>query len=170
MEKRRIPPIEEGRIRLRLIEETDLPMTLKWRNQDHIRKWFINPEIISTEQHWEWFQKYLERNDDYLFIIEETRDLQQPIGQISIYNIDWEQRYGEYGRLLIGEPKARSKGIAKEATRLLLAYAFGQLRFEEIHLVVFDNNEPAIHIYQDIGFCELSQMDRLKTMSIFKKN
>lgn len=164
MGKRIIAPVEEGRIRLRLIEEADLGMTRKWRNQDQIRKWFIHPDVISTEQHLEWFRKYLQRDNDYLFIIEENRVLKRPVGQISIYNIDWSKKIGEFGRLLIGELKVHGTGLAKDATRLLISYSFEELGLEEIELDVFGTNKPAIAIYQACGFREISDLEGLKRM------
>ena len=54
MPKRIIAPLVNGRVRLRLLEEADLPMTLAWRNQDHIRKWFFHSDVITPEQHRRW--------------------------------------------------------------------------------------------------------------------
>jgi diamine N-acetyltransferase len=163
--KKLIPQrIEKGRIRLRLLEESDLPMTLRWRNQDHIRKWFVHSEVISAEQHQEWFKQYLERDNDYVFIIEETRNFHKPVGQISLYNIDWKQRRADYGRLLIGEPNAQGKGIAKKANYLLLHYAFAILGLNKVELEVFTDNEPAIAIYRGCRFREVSELNGLKKM------
>ena len=72
MGKRHIPPLEAGRIRLRLLEEQDLPRTLAWRNQDHIRRWFFSSEPLTPEQHAGWFARYQQRDDDFVFIIEEA--------------------------------------------------------------------------------------------------
>ena len=164
MTKRKISPIENGRIRLRLIEESDLPMTLAWRSQDRIRKWFLHSEIVSSEQHEEWFSQYSQRDDDYLFIIEEIRDLKKPVGQISIYKIDWEGKRAEFGRLMIGEKEARGKGIAREATGLILNFAFENLGLDEVELVVKKDNKPAVTIYRDFGFNEIHESSGLKKM------
>lgn len=154
-------PITKEHIRLRLLEESDLPMTLKWRNQDHIRKWFIHSDLISPEKHREWFDAYLLRDNDYLFIIEETENLNKPVGQISLYNIDGDRKWAEYGRLMIGEADARGRGLAKEASRLLLQYAFKVLGMERVELEVFRDNEPAIAIYRSCGFREVSELEGL---------
>jgi RimJ/RimL family protein N-acetyltransferase len=166
MAKRFLSPIEKHRIRLRLLEESDLPMTLGWRNQDHIRKWFIQSEIILPEQHQEWFRQYLERDNDYVFIIEETQRFRRAVGQISLYKINWEKRQGEFGRLMIGEADARASGIAKEATYLLLRYAFRTLGLNKIELDVMSDNEPAIAIYRSYGFVEVLDSNGLKKMAI----
>ena len=164
MAKRQVGPIEGGEVRLRLLEEADLPMTLAWRNEDHIRKWFLHSDIITEEQHRSWFDRYSRRDDDFVFIIEETEDLWKPVGQISLYNIDWGQRTAEYGRLMIGERDAVGKRLAKKATKLLLDYAFGSLGLEKIELEVLSGNAPALAIYRSCGFFEVSERDGLKKM------
>jgi diamine N-acetyltransferase len=159
-----IPPIESGQLRLRLLERSDLPMTLRWRNQDHIRRWFIHSDLISSDQHERWFEEYLQRDNDYLFIIEETSQFGKPVGQISLYNIDWEHKRGEFGRLLVGEPEAQCKGIAKEASSLLLNYAFTTLGFDEVELSVRTDNKPALAMYLTLGFREINESNGVRTM------
>ncbi|MCU0587249.1 MAG: GNAT family N-acetyltransferase [Syntrophobacteraceae bacterium] len=168
MPKLSIPPIEGERIVLRLLEEADLDMTLRWRNQDHIRKWFKSSAVISPSRHRAWFESYRERDDDYVFIIEERRDLFKPVGQVSLYRIDWVKRCAEFGRLMIGEPEALMKGIAKEATRLLMSYGLAQLELIKLELQVYDNNKPAIMIYRSCGFKETSSDNDMILMEAFR--
>lgn len=168
MAKRVLPPVEENNIRLRLLVENDLPLTLKWRNQDHIRKWFVHSEIISIKQHQQWFEKYQERDNDYVFIIEDKPNNYAPIGQISLYNIDWEQKSGEFGRLMIGEKEALGKGIAKNSTKMILNLAFSVFFLENLELEVFEDNSPAIAIYQSCSFKEVSTSNNLKKMVLKK--
>lgn len=164
MAKRQIGPLIGRKTRLRLLEERDLPMTLAWRNQDHIRKWFLHSDVITPEQHWNWFRSYAQRDDDFVFVIEETVDLRKPVGQISLYNIDWNRKLAEYGRVLIGEPDAAGRGLAKEATEVLLGYAFGPLGLQEVHLKVYSNNAPAVAIYRSCGFRDVAEENHLIRM------
>jgi RimJ/RimL family protein N-acetyltransferase len=150
--KRLIPPIASERVVLRPLEEADLPRTLAWRNQDHIRRWFVNPEIITPDQHRRWFASYRERDDDFVFVIEETRDLRKPIGQVSLYRVDWARGRAEYGRLMIGEADAAGHGLAREATAALLRHATTSLGMREVELEVFADNAAAIAIYTACGF------------------
>src|SRR5438876_3293579 len=136
MTKRHIEPLARGRVRLRLLDDSDLPMTLVWRNQDRVREWFINSEVIAPEDHRRWFERYITRDDDFVFIIEETQHLLTPIGQLSIYKTDFIQRRAEFGRLMIGEPNALGKGLAKEATLLACELAFTVLGLEELEAYI----------------------------------
>lgn len=152
MAKRTIPPLAGDRVRLRLLEDADLPRTLAWRNQEHIRRWFVHADAITREQHRQWFEGYRERDDDFVFVIEETRHLGKPVGQVSLYRIDWGRHRAELGRLLIGEVDATRRGLAREATALLIAYATDTWGIREIELEVFADNAPAIALYSASGF------------------
>jgi len=165
--KRPVPPFQGGGVRLRLLEEGDLPLTLAWRNQDHIRRWFFTPEVISPEQHRAWFEKYLERDDDFVFVIEETEELRRPVGQVALYRVDWEAGRAEYGRLLIGDSAAAGKGLARRATSLLLREALGRWGLDAIHLEVRADNAKAIAVYDACGFrvttSESGRLSMIKT-------
>jgi RimJ/RimL family protein N-acetyltransferase len=154
MTKRSIDPINGERVRLRPLAESDLPMTLAWRNQDHIRRWFINSDLLTYEQHHGWFEQYARRDDDFVFIIEETEEMLKPVGQAAIYKIDWELQRGEFGRIFIGEPEAVGKGLAREATALILDYAFGQLRLKEVEAYILSANAASLAVVYSCGFSE----------------
>jgi RimJ/RimL family protein N-acetyltransferase len=162
--KRSLAPLAGDRVRLRLIEETDLARTLAWRNQDHIRRWFVHADVIGPEQHRQWFESYRERDDDFVFLIEETQALRKPVGQVSLYRIDWERRRAEYGRLLIGEEDARGRGLAREATEVLLGHAATAWTIREVELEVFADNAAAIAIYAACGFRVEDRRGRLLCM------
>jgi RimJ/RimL family protein N-acetyltransferase len=88
------------------------------------------------------------------------------VGQISLYGINWDNQTAEFGRLMIGEVQARGKGIAKEATYLLLDFGFRVMNLKEIVLEVKENNEAALAIYRTAGFNETSREMDLVRMSI----
>lgn len=167
MAKRRLSPIEGDRIILRLLERDDLPLTLSWRNRDEIRKWFLNTTIIPADGHYAWFERYQELDNDFIFLILAKGLNNAPVGQISLYGIDWDARTAEFGRLMIGEPHAKGRGFAREATHLLLDYSFGVMQLKEITLEVKENNEVAIAMYRLTGFIETGRGNGLVTMSIW---
>lgn len=166
--KRPLRSTSDEKICLCLLEEEDLPTTLSWRNQDEIRKWFFHSEILTYEQHLEWFHSYQGSDDDYVFIIKELGSRNKPVGQLALYNIDWEKRVAEFGRLMIGELSEQGKGLAYAATNLALKIAFEQLDLSEIYLEVFSDNRRALSLYQKIGFKIQSSHDSIVKMSLFK--
>ncbi len=166
MPKRTILPIENERVILRLLEMDDLPLTLSWRNQDNIRKWFIHTDIILDEKHYSWFERYSELDNDFVFMIL-AKDLEnQPVGQISLYNINWEAGSAEYGRLMIGNPIAQGKGYAKQSTILLLDFAFNILKCREVFLEVKSDNISAMAVYKSAGFVTTESSNELTKMII----
>lgn len=168
MPKLKLPPIVGDRIILRLLEQNDLPLTLLWRNQDKIRKWFINTDVIQEDKHLAWFERYMKLDNDFIFVIL-AKDLDNlPVGQISLYNINWEISRAEYGRLMIGHPIAKGKGYARQATALLLDFAFNTLDLNEVFLEVKSDNRSAIAIYESAGFSITKQSSNLITMAIRK--
>lgn len=174
MPKQSLAPIIGTHVRLRLLTAADLPLTRVWRNQDHIRTWFLSSAVITAEQHAAWFRAYTQKDSDFVFIIEEThdlrKDLHKPVGQIALYNIDWERGRAEYGRLLIGEPGAARRGLAKEATQLLLAYSFQQFGLKEVRLEVLSHNAAAIALYRTCGFQQTAIHNGVISMRITPTN
>ena len=157
MPKRPVAPLVNGRVRLRLIEEADLPMTLAWRNRDDMRKWFLTTDVISADRHRDWFNQYKQRDDDFVFIIEETETLMRPIGQISIYAIDWQAGRGTFGRLMIGDPAARRLGLARLAAARLIDEACQAWHLREVLLESKMDNAPAFAVYEACGFQVIGQ-------------
>ncbi len=155
MAKRQIAPLVRGRVRLRLLEEADLLLTRAWRNQDHIRKWFFNSNVITPEQHQAWWKRYQDRDDDFVFVIEETDTLKRPVGQVALYNIDWAAGRAEFGRLMIGEAEAQGQGLARLATSMVVDEALTAWGINEVYLEVLPANLPALAIYRGCGFREL---------------
>jgi len=166
MLKRDLAPVEGEHVVLRLLEEADLPLTLSWRNQDHIRTWFLRTDVILEKDHFAWFERYKDLDNDFIFVIL-SKDLNHiPVGQISLYDINWNTGSAEYGRLMIGDPLAKGKGYAKEATRFLLEYGFTQMGLKEVHLEVKEENLIAQKIYLDCGFVETDRENQLVRMKI----
>lgn len=170
MPKPDVPPITDGRIVLRLLEERDLPMTLSWRNQDDIRKWFLNSAIITPEQHRSWWERYRNRDDDFVFVIEERVTLQRPVGQVGLYHIDREQRTAEFGRLLIGDREAQGHGLGSMASRGLLKTAFSHWNLRTVYLEVRSLNRRAIALYRSCGFVTVSRTDAVERMLLTKSS
>ncbi|WP_241494631.1 GNAT family N-acetyltransferase [Bacillus coahuilensis] len=87
---------------------------------------------------------------DYRFSIrlKSTDDL---IGYMELDDILWSNRVG-WISLGIGELEHRGKGYGKEAMDTILRYAFHELNLHRIQLTVFSYNEPAIHLYEKVGF------------------
>jgi len=166
--KRAVSPLARDGCRLRLLEESDIERLRCWRNQDHIRKWFVHSEPIEPDRQRAWWDAYRFRDDDYVFVIEEVAEGLGAVGAVALYHIDHEQKRAECGRLMIGEPAARGRGLARTATELVIEFAFDQLGLREVYLEVFSDNEPAIGLYRSCGFEETGRRERLLCMHMLR--
>src|SRR5689334_4619524 len=114
--KRAVPPFGNEFVRLRLIRESDLGLTLEWRNGS--REWFKTTAVITPEQHRQWFRKYLDRDDDFVFIVERGGEA---CGQAAVYDIDRSAGEAEVGRFLAA-PVVQGHGILRAACAELLRF------------------------------------------------
>ncbi len=73
------------------------------------------------------------------------------IGQIELSHI-WPHLSGRLSRALIGDPRARGKGLGAAMVRSLATLAFADYAFDRIDLGVSDRNAAAIACYQRAGF------------------
>ncbi|MCX7884034.1 MAG: GNAT family N-acetyltransferase [Caloramator sp.] len=136
-------------LKLLPITKEHLELIRNWRNNDEIRKCFINQQIITKEQQIIWYEKYLQKDNDIMFIIEYN---EKPIGTVALYNIDYTIKRAEFGRIIIGDIHVRGLGIGRRVTNSLCQFGFNVLNLNSIYLSVFKDNIYAINIYKSVGF------------------
>lgn len=147
---------------LRLIEESDLETTLSWRNRDEARVWFKTSSQITLEQHQAWFHRYLNKDDDFLFVVEVEGKL---VGQASVYDIQWGQGRAEIGRFLVA-PEGGGKGYIGKACQALISLCTDTFSLQYLFLEVIETNDRAIRLYQRNGFIEECRYDGLIRMGL----
>lgn len=135
---------------LRPIEGADGPRVVAWRNEPHVMRGLFSYRPLALAEHEQWFQGYLARDEEILFIIEAADGT--AIGTIGLSNIDLRNRKAELGRMLIGDPSYLGRGYAKAATLLLLNYAFRELNLHRLYLEVLADNHAAVSLYRRCHF------------------
>lgn len=147
--------IAGARTRLRPIVQADLESLRLWRNAN--REMFLDNREITPEGQRAWFQAYVERDDDCLYIIESVGGI--AIGCVGLSEIDREAGVAEFGRLLIGEEGFRGAGFARDAAAALVSHARDVLGLRELRLMVLHGNERAQALYSALGFREDASLD-----------
>jgi diamine N-acetyltransferase len=142
--------IEGERVRLRRMGREDTADVVRMRSDPEVRAQLFSERPPTADEHLRWLADIEACGDRHEFMIIE-RTSGRSVGTIGLSHIDPANRRAEYG-VLIGEPGARGKGLAAEASRLLLDYAFGPLQLHRVYLQVLVRNESALRLYRRVGF------------------
>jgi UDP-4-amino-4,6-dideoxy-N-acetyl-beta-L-altrosamine N-acetyltransferase len=131
---------------LRPLRENDLAMVLRWRNAPEVRKNMYSSEIISEEEHAEWWQRMQSDSRVRLLIFE---DAGEPLGFVSFTNYtgpggsaSWAFYSGDTSR----------KGIGSMMERAALEFAFGELEVHRLECEVLGFNRPVVDFHLKHGF------------------
>lgn len=122
---------------------------VNWLNDKLVNQFLVSGGDYTLKK----LSKYLEeveQNPKYFWAIK-LKGTNKHIGNIKIDPIDLNELSGEYG-IMIGDRSIWGKGIAKEASEIVLAFCFETLHLKKISLGVHKNNLKAIRLYEKLGF------------------
>lgn len=141
---------EAAGIVLRPMTYQDTDMIINWRNKESVRRNFIYQACFTRQGHENWIHTMIETGKAVqMIILEEAGN--RPVGSVYIRDIDAIHHKGEYG-IFIGEESARGKGYGTAAARLMIRYAFRELKLHRLFLRVYADNMQAIGSYEKAGF------------------
>ena len=135
-------------VTIRPITYDDTENVVRWRNSEYVNSRFIDRRLFTKESHEAWLKNYVETGKVAQFIILLNGE---PVGSVYLRDIDLDKKEAEYG-IFIGEESARGKGVGTESAKLILKYAFDELKLEKLFLRVFKNNPGAVRSYEKAGF------------------
>jgi RimJ/RimL family protein N-acetyltransferase len=140
------------KVKLTSMNEEDIVEFQKWYNDVSFMRHY---DIVSAipkniESVKDMISDIEKSNSAYIFAVKNSQS-QELIGVTGFENISWNN-----GTALIyigiGEEKNRGRGYAKEALNLTIEFGFEELNFHRIYLTVLEYNEPAIKLYEKLGF------------------
>ncbi|MGA8029526.1 MAG: GNAT family N-acetyltransferase [Bryobacteraceae bacterium] len=140
------------RVYLRRLRIEDTDDVLRWRSDPAAQSQLFSERPPTRAEHESWFATLKDREDRKEFVIV-LRGSDRRVGAIGLSHINGERMTAEYG-ILIGEADCRGKGYAREASVLILDYAFYSLALERVELNMFADNEPARGLYKALGFID----------------
>ncbi|MFC3525946.1 N-acetyltransferase [Marinococcus halophilus] len=76
----------------------------------------------------------------------------EPVGHISLGVINYHDRSGRIGKVLVGDEKMRGTGLGQWMVREVCRTAFDELQLHRVALGVFDFNVSALRCYERAGF------------------
>lgn len=138
------------RVFLRPFSEDDLRYVQKWSNDSEIRR--LTGEIAPmSRQEAEEFYKHLRADKDRVWFAVVLKRGNRVIGEVGLLRMFRPWRCTDMS-IIIGEKNTWGKGYGTEAGRLLLKYAFEQLKFHRVSIGVVGFNDRAIRFWKSLGF------------------
>ena len=135
-------------IRIRPLVEEDAYTSVKWRNDPDVFKYTGNTydHEITIESELDWIRRVMNNPNDYRCAIIADNTY---VGNIYLTDIDG---VSAHYHIFIGNKDYWGKGVAKEASKQIIDYAFGSLGLKRIILRVRKDNVRAIRLYHSLGF------------------
>ncbi|MDG5815668.1 GNAT family protein [Chitinispirillales bacterium ANBcel5] len=135
-------------IRIRKFIEQDIPYKVKWINDCENNKYLHYDLPLREDKTLVWFNsiKNSTRRADYTITCNG-----EPAGLIGLLNIDKVNRKAEY-YVTLGEKKFKGKGIATEASDLLIKESYNSFGLNKIYLYTEVDNTSAQKLFERIGF------------------
>lgn len=128
----------------------DVAKKVEWINNPDNNEYLHYNLPLSIEGTTQWFVN--KDNSNRIDCIIEYDGM--PVGVIGLLQIDDVNKKAEF-YITIGSAEFKRKGIATTATRLIVDYAFRELKLKKVYLNVDEKNENACRLYEKVGFkCE----------------
>lgn len=146
--------LEGERIRLRALDESDLPLLVGWWRSP---EWAVlqqlivrpRPSAVVEEQFRSWSQSEKAGEVGFSVIDKESEDL---VGHVTLYGASLPARSGTLTVMIGSEFVGR--GYGSDAVRTLTAYGFREMGLNRIEIGVMAFNLRARSVYRKAGYVE----------------
>ena len=142
--------INGERIILRALNQNDFQKVLEWANNPQLKYLTGTIYPVSELEHETWMKNKIIDKTERLFGIQDKTN-NQLIGLVGLKKMDFINRNTEL-YIYIGEENYWGKGLGSEATSVATKFAFDELNFHRVYLMVFSYNTRAINSYEKVGF------------------
>ncbi len=122
---------------------------LNLRNLDDVRKWMVNPEVISEENHFQFVERLKENPDRLYFAIYKDGLL------VGTYNLT-KEKDGVWERGIIANPNTKIKGETAKWEGIILADLSKQ-GIKTVTAKVKQDNPRSIKYHEKLGYQEQSR-------------
>lgn len=134
-------------VSLRFFEERDIAKKVEWINNPENNRHLHYDIPLCAENTLKWFRaKDNARRLDYVIEYDSV-----PVGLIGLLAIDHFHHKAEF-YISMGETAYKNRGVATEASRMLVEYGFGHLSLHKIYLNTDGENHPAHRLFEKVGF------------------
>jgi len=135
-------------ITVRKFDAGDIQRKVDWINDSDNNKYLHYDLPLEYQKTLDWFEKIKDRTDRYDAVIEADG---VPCGLIGLLSIDRKNRKAEF-YICMGEAAYKGKGVARQASRLILDHAFNNLGLNRVYLYTEVDNKAAQRLFEKVGF------------------
>lgn len=135
-------------VTLRKFEERDIENKVEWINNPQNNRYLHYDLPLEVEKTRAWYARIKDLDNRYDAVIECDG---VPCGLVGLLSIDRKNSKAEF-YISMGEPSFKGKGIATQASKLLLSYAFETLNLNRVYLYTEKENYIAQKLFERIGF------------------
>lgn len=149
-------------VTLRAMSQNDLEMICDMFNDPELENFVVGWAFpLSYEQQAQWFEKNMNDQKNFRFVIETPND--GAVGIATLTNIDWKNRTATHG-IKLANKKNRTKGIGTDTVMAIMRYAFEELGLHRLDGSWFDENVASKGLYKKCGWKE----EGVKRSCVFK--
>ncbi|KRL01134.1 GNAT family N-acetyltransferase [Liquorilactobacillus capillatus] len=136
-------------IRLRAVKEDDFETIEDWYEDTYFLR---NVDTaIALPRNIDEIKEMYEPATDVIELLIYPLKSELPVGFVSIYNIEWNNRSATLA-IGIGYERDRHLGYGTDALKLIMQYAFNELNLDRLELEVIEYNKNAQKLYERLGF------------------
>lgn len=139
---------EHDGVRLRLVEESDLPVLTRLRNDYSTWVHLGDPRPVKPGLQRAWLDRQNSASDRMYFVAEDEAG--RFVGLIRMDEYDLVQRSIRVGADV--DPRLRRKGWGLRIYEAVKRYCFDELGLHRVWLAVLQTNPAAVALYQKAGF------------------
>lgn len=137
---------------LRAVEPHDVTWFFDWENDTD--NWLVSGTVTPFSRND--LERYVRSirdiyADRQLRLVIATEE--EPVGCLDLYDFDPLHKRAGIG-ILIGDKDARRKGIAEDALRTLVDYAFDTLQLHQLYANIPANNDASKALFEKVGFVQ----------------
>lgn len=125
----------------------------RWRNEESIRRFMYNKEIIPYENHLNFIASLTNRNDVYYWLVEKEGEI---VGVTNLTNVNLKDSRAELGYYMV--PEMQKKGIGIDYVFNSLLFAFKEIHVNTLFGAIDKHNYNALALDTYLGFI-LNQKD-----------
>lgn len=141
--------------------EKDTADVVLVRNREKNRYFLHQTYRIDADSQMQWYQEYLERDNDIYWCVYDKKD--QFMGTVRIYDIDEEKDLCSQGSFIIDEEFSEGAPYALEAEILTLDFAFGILKIGKVANEDRADNKTMNNLSKKLGFTFIKNTKREDT-------